>query len=325
MASGLEGGLSEIDIIESALREARLRLPATASGSQSQASSPRRADTTAAGQSDTSYSDVDAAKVEAYGAQLKSWVDMQVDSRLNLVLAERDQEKSAAEQGVSAEVEAVKAMQASLFAVVEGLSQEFTRMKAQMPETADNLSRDLARTQVAVSEEIEGLKTSIAIDRIEGSKAAREVDFDESKLWRRLQDSHNRLSEDLTGLLRRLTDDLRRETVGALQRESEAIVRLDKRLRLLDQRFERRFTDSGPHPSEELLLESPYRIQSPCSQTLSGQSPRDETGAKWNIIGGRLVSEKLSETSRLSYIRQPATVLSRDFRGPVLRAKSRDT
>mmetsp|Transcript_76174 Transcript_76174/g.134854 ORF Transcript_76174/g.134854 Transcript_76174/m.134854 type:complete len:644 (-) Transcript_76174:111-2042(-) len=85
--------------------------------------------------------DIDVATA-AYGAQLKAWIDMAVDSRLNVVLPSviegelisSQQETAAAArlyQTLQNEVELVKGAQAKLLNLVEGLSEEFGRMKLQ--------------------------------------------------------------------------------------------------------------------------------------------------------------------------------------------------
>lgn len=78
----------------------------------------------------------------AYGAQLKAWIDMAVDSRLNVVVPSLiegevlslQQEGAAAArlyQRMETEVELVKGAQSKLLSVVEGLSEEFGRVKLQ--------------------------------------------------------------------------------------------------------------------------------------------------------------------------------------------------
>lgn len=83
---------------------------------------------------------------QAYGAQLKAWIDMQVDARLNVVipsLLDRElssfQQESAAgirmyqclEDNIGREIDLVKGAQAKLLAVVEGLSDEVVQLKVQ--------------------------------------------------------------------------------------------------------------------------------------------------------------------------------------------------
>merc|ERR1711879_685381 len=72
---------------------------------------------------------------------------------------------------------------------------------------------------------------------------ARQADCTELRLRKQVEDSQDRLGEDLASLQRRLVAELRAETVAALQSESDAIARLDKRLWVLDQRVERRLDD----------------------------------------------------------------------------------
>merc|ERR1711943_174458 len=78
----------------------------------------------------------------------------------------------------------------------------------------------------------------------------------------------------------RLIEDLRVEVTAALQTESDAISRLDKRLWLLDQRLERRINGAALQRTNVVMALGDDRSPSP---RYRASSPG------WNIIGGRLI------------------------------------
>lgn len=278
---GLRRPVDEIDIIEAALGAAKLKSPLSPETS---------VPVTSVGMA---YTNADAANVSVYGAQLKNWIDMQVNTRLDLVLARQAEESAitlAGMQHSEGDIESLKEMQSKLFSVVEGLSQQMIRVKtavaantqAKLIAVVETLSEELARTKSTLVDELESLKTSVAFCEVavkDVAVEARQVDLDEVRLRKDVEDSQGRLSEDLAGLQRRLVAELRAETVAALQTESDAIARLDQRLFLLDQRLERAGVLSD-------------RASRPAARSQSPRSPRSPIYSPgWNIIGGRLVSE----------------------------------
>lgn len=227
---------SEVDIIEAALSNARSKV--TVDAALGDASPLGCVERELLSRNDLSldspgmvYTDADATNVSEYGAQLKSWVDLQVDMRLDLVLVRREEEAAS-------EMSAVKEMQSRTFALVESLTEEITRLKANVP----------------LQDSVEVAARSVATE-------ARQVELTEGRLLQDLKDSHRRFCDDIDTRLVDLRGDLTREvqrefdglaksiaalsteTTAALGCESDAISKLDKRLWLLDQRLERRFEE----------------------------------------------------------------------------------
>jgi hypothetical protein len=276
------------------------------------------------------YGEADAQNVIAYGAQLKSWVDLQVDARVDMLFATRVEEAVLALDGVrrtELEIGAIKDMQTKLFAVVEGLSEEMGKVKAAVAANTqakilgvvERLSNDVANLRSAVEEltvkseeltvkseeltvtsvatiaDVGYLQSSIRDSAREIRAETRQADFVEVRMTKALEDSQ----EGLVGLQKRLVAELRAETVAALQSESEAIATLDQRLWKLDQRIERRLDDVAARGRERIVVETARSLsQSP--HVSRSQSPHDQKNSPrslvyspgWNIIGGRLVSKK---------------------------------
>jgi chromosome segregation ATPase len=250
---------------------------------------------------------------------------------LDMLLAGRAEESAVALVGVQrveAEMEAIKEMQSKLFSVVEGLSEEMNKVKAavsgktqaKMLGVIETLSKELTNTRSAVdelkfanasiAEDMGRLKISIASCELaikdasaEVRAEARQVDCTELRLRKQVEDSQDRLGEDLASLQRRLVAELRAETVAALQSESDAIARLDKRLWVLDQRVERRLDDlatSGGSVeiacADHTATVQGFTVVNHCqSPQRTPRSPVYSPG--WSIIGGRLIS---AEDRRMS-------------------------
>lgn len=153
-AEAAEAVVDEITLLQAALRDATNRKrglgaayagsgyvsgtasPATANGGQL-----AREHLSARYEGAINYGQLDAIDAQTtYGAQLKAWVDMQVDARLNLVvpnlldthLGPLQQESAAAVRMIprmEGDMELMKGAQQRLLDVVEGLSDELTRLK----------------------------------------------------------------------------------------------------------------------------------------------------------------------------------------------------
>lgn len=155
-AEAAEAVVDEVTLLEAALREAMQRKQFVGGGVF--AGSPGEASPDIRGQAMreqlryASAADLGSAGMQgvgrldsataAYGAQLKAWIDMQVDARLNIVvpsildgeLVSLQQESAAAArmyQRVEGDLDLVKGAQAKLLAVVEGISEEVSRLKVQ--------------------------------------------------------------------------------------------------------------------------------------------------------------------------------------------------
>jgi hypothetical protein len=315
---------SEIDIIEAALREAKRSpgvsgaqeflgqaealLGAAASPGPSNAQGSTSVPPGIVPGAGDAYSEADMANVIAYGNQLKSWVDIQVDCRMEAWLVARAEESVR----TGYEVQAMKELQAKHFAVVESLSQEMLRIKSSVAaedkaqlRDIDTLSKDLDKTTVAVevlADDFGRLRKTVAFCEsaikdisIETKRAMRDVSLEhtqveslEMRLRKRIEDNQNRL-----------VAELRAETAAALQTESDAIARLDQRMWVLSQRVERRMSDGSSRVEREALairpitslgLASSARI---LSRSLSPRESREAVyNPRWNIIGGRLISSE---------------------------------
>jgi hypothetical protein len=309
---------SEIDIIEEALREAKLHsgTPIRREFGPSDALLGDRATPTATSPAPgslnvptlarpgDSYTEEDLANVIAYGKQLKSWVDVQVDCRMEAWFATRAEESArtiAGLQQTDFEVQAVKELQAKHFAVVESLSQELQRIKSSIASADKALEKTMAalgdfgddvgrlrKTVASCESAIKDISAETKQARREVSLEHKQVESLEMQLQRRIED---RLGEDLANLQRRLVAELRAETAGALQSESDAVARLDQRMWLLSQRVDRRIGDVSTRVEREpLALANSARI---LSRSLSPREPRNAVySPRWNIIGGRLISSE---------------------------------
>jgi len=140
-AEAAEAMVDEVTLLEAALREATNRKRGLGFGGGHVEASPMGAE--------ERYSDVGGVGMEgfdratiSYGTQLKAWIDMQVDARLNAVLPSildkqvgTLQQESVATirmyQRLEGELELVKSAQCKLFAVVEGASEEISQLKVQ--------------------------------------------------------------------------------------------------------------------------------------------------------------------------------------------------
>jgi hypothetical protein len=292
--------LSAIDIIEAALGDAKR-------GAASSKDS---------GILGMDYSEADAAQVSAYGAQLRSWIDIQVEVRLN------------------AELSTLKAMQSKLFTVVEGLSAELAQLKAVHVRQVSFAQQGVVVQQQSIAAQQQAVAqaahqaASVASQQAQQAIASQHaVAAQAASAQRQAQqatEAQAKLSEDLDRLKASMAscelalktvdgkeiNKLRAETVAALQTEADAITRLDKRLVLLDQRLEKRISDVLVHRPSSLSMatrdESPspsYRNSKPQGFLLAkslSMATRDEhpspayrdSSPSWNIIGGRLISER---------------------------------
>eukprot|EP00427_Karlodinium_veneficum_P010308 CAMPEP_0169092612 /NCGR_PEP_ID=MMETSP1015-20121227/16999_1 /TAXON_ID=342587 /ORGANISM="Karlodinium micrum, Strain CCMP2283" /LENGTH=427 /DNA_ID=CAMNT_0009153203 /DNA_START=61 /DNA_END=1344 /DNA_ORIENTATION=- len=190
--------IDDVALLEAALREAIGRKNAAVSGTP--VGSPSKDFAREAFASMNVRSNFDGA-LASYSVQLKAWIDMQVDQRLNLVfrsaldteLAILQQDVASALTGVGkleTDIEVLKGTQAKMCAVVEGISQE------------------MSRTNTAVS----------ALEQL----VTKPVDMES------LKDLQARLS----------LEDLRKETTAAFQSEASAVASLEEQFYRLSQRMD---------------------------------------------------------------------------------------
>lgn len=210
--------------------------------------------------------------VAAYGVQLRNWIDVQVDARLNLVLrgvldtefmALRQESGAAlgAVQQAESEMEVLKTTQAKLLSVVEGISEE------------------LARTKAAVSAFQLGAQLDTA-----AKTRSREVDMDDckSELKKWVEESQTRLSEDIVALQQRLMADLRNETTAAFRSEAAAVAALDEQLWLTDQRLGQRI-DELAHSQRECITVIERRKGSAEQKQYEGEKVFREESARRRV------------------------------------------
>lgn len=135
----------------------------------------------------------------AYGAQLKAWVDMQVDARLNMMVPQfLDAELGAlqrAYQRTDSDIDLVKNAHTKLYSAVECLSEDFEKMKVQ--------SEALAAVE----------KVVLMVEELKQSTALRDRDPQISE-FRNLHDGLRRSHETSAAELRATIDELRRAHDG---------------------------------------------------------------------------------------------------------------
>lgn len=242
------------------------------------------------------YAGVAAEDVSTYGAQLKAWVDMQVDARLEVVLrAQLDTYML----GVHHDLEAVRDMQAKQFAVLESLSEEPARIKAAMKHLAlveeanTALCKEVTSLRPAIDECQSIAKLNMAAMKecesaIKSNAAEmRQVEMDESRLKRQMEESQDRLREEILARQHRSFSDLRNEMTLAIQNEATAIAALDKRFYVLDQRVSQRI--------EELALKGEEHM-SPSTSLRSIERVVNPDSPEWSFCGGRVIRSKTAET-----------------------------
>jgi hypothetical protein len=159
---------------------------------------------------------------QAYGAQLKAWIDWQVDTRLNALLpsllarelSSVQQESGAAArmyQRLEGELDLVKSAQAKLFAVVEGLSEEVTQLKVQ--------GEALAAVE----------KILLTVEELKQSVSSREADDGGISQIRVLYDALRRTHEAGLGDLHVRVDEMRRLHDGLHGRHDAAHTMMEDR------------------------------------------------------------------------------------------------
>jgi len=223
-----ESMIDEVALLEAALREAMLKKRSTPTP---RGTPLRNGEATFTKE----YSEV-TSKVEsrhrfdndfvAYSVQLKSWIDMQVDTRLSQILSGElalVQQDCATAMGtaqrVDAELEVLKNTQAKLLAVVEGISEELSRTKQSVEWATKGGLEDFRR---------------------------------ELKRW--TEDSQAALAEDLLARNQKLVSDLRSETTAAFRSEAAAVAALDEQLWLSEQRLSQRIDAIALPPRENMTI-----------------------------------------------------------------------
>lgn len=160
--------------------------------------------------------------VTSYGVQLKNWIDLQVDARLNVVLQGALNGQMAAFRQESArtssDMEVLKRTQAQLLSVVENISEEVSRMKS-----------STATFQMQQQSEI-----------------------DACRKW--VEDSQARFCEDLLATQQRAVHELRNETTAACRAEAAARAALDEQLWLTDQRLTQRINELDKSHHETITV-----------------------------------------------------------------------
>lgn len=167
MALGAEAVIDELDVLEAALHKATTRQHVSAAPQRrlpggNMAIEPLSARSRASqpySPSSPTADGLEAAEL-VYGLQLKAWIDMQVDTRINMIqnvieskLAAVDQDCVAALDGtntLSAELEVVKGAQARLVSVAQDMSDELTHLKEKVGKEAiivDRVTRLLEETR----------------------------------------------------------------------------------------------------------------------------------------------------------------------------------
>jgi len=163
--------------------------------------------------------------VASYGVQLKAWIDVQVDSRLNFVLqgflegdlaavCDESSATLAVVQRMHDEIDVLKNTQAKLLAVVEGISEELARLKtvvaacqlvAQL-KTAVSGGGQVREELVAAVEKVmaivDDLKNGVSVSREQDIEWAERLAATESVVedFRRLHEKHEASFGDLTRL-----------------------------------------------------------------------------------------------------------------------------
>lgn len=233
-------------------------------------------------------SNVDAEATNIYGTQLKTWVDMQVDARLDLLLKVRLDECMSE---VYQEMAAVKDTQAKLFAVLESLAEEPARLSTAMKHLAvvEQANTALCKEVTSLRTAVEGCESSgklhsaalFECEELVKHKfnETRSIELDEALFKKQVEESQILLRDELLSRQRRAVADLRNEMTMAVQNEAAAVAALDKRFYMLDQRVSKQL--------EELTSQSAaahsVRVRSLERNGRSG-SP------DWSFCGGRVMS-----------------------------------
>lgn len=192
-----EKAIDDVALLEAALREAMGRKNAALSG-------------TPVGSPSKDFSSVRSYRapiqqeygaLASYSVQLKAWIDMQVDQRLNMVFrGALDSELSLLQQDVVSALNGVSKLEGDIN-VLKGTQ---TKLCA----VVERISEELSQTTASVS----------ALQQI----ATKPVDMDS------LKDAQARLN----------VDDLRRETTAAFQSEASAVANLEEQVYRLSQRID---------------------------------------------------------------------------------------
>lgn len=299
-----EGGIhipTELDIIQAALQGAR-NIAASRTGTPFTASPVKSAHESAfVPPPGEGYNDEDTAKVIEYGKQLKSWVDMQVDARMDAWLATRIEDEN-------------EKYRLLVQPINDGLIQ-FRSLASYVDKMVELVQpQELARTHAAMAEDIGRLKTAVVscedaikdVSRI-SKEAFREVSLEgkqvenlELRLQKRIEELYR--DERENNILRGSVAELRRETATALRDEADNLSRLDQKVSELSQRIDRRSGDILREP----LVSSTRSILGRSVSPLERLTPRDREFLRerefaytqeplymprWNIVGGRVISD----------------------------------
>mmetsp|Transcript_54488 Transcript_54488/g.129898 ORF Transcript_54488/g.129898 Transcript_54488/m.129898 type:complete len:449 (-) Transcript_54488:177-1523(-) len=212
--------------------------------------------------------------VAIYGVQLRAWIDMQVDARIQQTLAglvegelissRQESTTALATSGrLEREVRSSTDAQAKMLVVVEGIAEEMARLKAavtacqlgtQLNAVRSNSSWDemrIARHEAALDElrkDVQRLQDEVQRNQqrfsAELSEALgvfatkREVDG----LFQTVQQLEAKIPAALREFKQEITE-LRAEMTAAFQREAAAVVALDEQVWLTDQRLGQRIDE----------------------------------------------------------------------------------
>eukprot|EP00929_Paragymnodinium_shiwhaense_P025853 TRINITY_DN1553_c0_g5_i1.p1 TRINITY_DN1553_c0_g5~~TRINITY_DN1553_c0_g5_i1.p1 ORF type:complete len:369 (+),score=115.15 TRINITY_DN1553_c0_g5_i1:88-1194(+) len=201
-----------------------------------------------------------------YGDQLRAWVELQVDARIDAVFrGALDAQLAAARHEAATalttagrlegELAAVAEGQTKLLMVVEGVSEELRQLKVTVEDRSGMRIRQdeelRARSEEALREEVRALRGELEA-RFE--KSCRDIHeqimvnlrghgdlLDEIKGY--VDKSHSKLTEELTLKQERVCTELRSEFQTALRSEVASIMALDEQLWLTDQRLSQRIDE----------------------------------------------------------------------------------
>mmetsp|Transcript_6818 Transcript_6818/g.12000 ORF Transcript_6818/g.12000 Transcript_6818/m.12000 type:complete len:427 (+) Transcript_6818:94-1374(+) len=209
--------------------------------------------------------------VAIYGVQLRAWIDMQVDARIQQTLAgmvegelissRQESTTALATSGrLEREVRSSTDAQAKMLLVVEGIAEEMSRLKAavtavqlgtQLNAVRNNSSWDemrIARHEAALDDlrkdlqrlqdEVRNNQTRVNAELSEAVAmfaTKREV----NELFQAVQQLEAKIPAALREMKQEITD-LRTEMTAAFQREAAAVVALDEQVWLTDQRLGQR-------------------------------------------------------------------------------------
>jgi hypothetical protein len=162
----------------------------------------------------------------AYGAQLKGWIDMQVDARLNVVIPQfLNAEIVALQQDIGAttrsyqrmesDIDLVKNAHTKLFSAVECLSEDFEKMRVQ--------SEALAAVE----------KVVLTVEELKQSAALRDRDSQYDGAIAHIRDLHDGMRqshETNFGDLRATLEELRRSHEGLHSRHENGLADFRSRL-----------------------------------------------------------------------------------------------